>query len=78
METTDANGKFNTRIQNLLETAGIRGRDISAADFTDFSDAKDAKEESLCSDDIDWSLVQQNLDAARQKSLAFLKDALLG
>ena len=75
VETTDAHGKFNTRIQGLLETAGIQGRDISAADFADFSDAED---DYLRSGEINWHLVQQNLDAARQKSLDFLRSALLG
>ena len=75
VETTDAHGKFNTRIQGLLETAGIQGRDISAADFADFSGSE---ADCLRSDCIDWTRVRQNLDAAREKSLNFLKEALLG
>ena len=75
VETTDAHGKFNTRIQGLLETAGIRGRDISAEDFADFLDSKN---DNLHSDNINWHFVQKNLDAARQKSLDFLRSALLG
>ena len=75
VETLDAHGKFNTRIQGLLETAGIQGRDISAADFADLSGSE---ADCLRSGSIDWTRVQQNLGAARENSLNFLKEALLG
>lgn len=67
VETVDARGSVNTRIQGLLDACGIVGRDISAPGFS--------LEDALSP--IDWEQVDARLSNRREESLAFLKEAVL-
>ncbi|MDR0965161.1 MAG: polysaccharide pyruvyl transferase family protein [Myxococcales bacterium] len=71
-EMTDATGKPNTRVRNLLEIAGLENRSLDEQGR--FVGGVDATSRT----NIDWASVRERLSAERARSLDFLRTALLG
>lgn len=66
-ETTDAKGKINTRVQNILEITGLENRALQKGKFS--GDPSDRN-------NIDWAAVRARLSAEREHSRAYLRSAL--